>query len=302
MPKQTKIIKCYTEDLAVRASSVISTELVRDICAIHDTYPLASVALGRLLTGTALMASQLNDGQSVSVRLDGNGPLGQLYADATFEGGVRAYCQNPQAGLPLTDDGHLNIRQAVGQGIVAVTRNLPHQRQPQLGIVPISTGEIAEDLAHYLQQSHQIPSIVSLAVSLDKEGNVTAAGGVLIELIPGAPESVISALEEKLKKATPLSQKILAGESALDILKSYLHDSPIKHMEHDHPLVYSCRCSMERVERTLSMMGKATLAEIVLKGEPTEVKCEFCGKRYTVPVANVRNLIQLMADENSKPN
>jgi len=291
MKLKEKVHKFYTEDLAVRASVVVSTELCKEICSIHDTYPLATLALGRLLTGTVLMASQLWEKQSLSVRLEGNGPLGHLYSESSFEGASRAYVQNPHVDLPHLADGKLDLKSAVGEGVLIVNRNIPFQRQSQMGVVPIVSGEIGQDLAFYLHQSHQIPSVVSLSVSLNKEGQVTAAGGVLLELIPGAPESTVSQLEKRAAQAGSLSLRIQEGESPLEIVKNYLHDSAIVPVEHNHFIAYSCRCSMDRVEKTLSLMGRVTLAEMALKGEDVSVKCEFCGKQYVVPVTRIRELL-----------
>ncbi|NBX93036.1 MAG: Hsp33 family molecular chaperone HslO [Proteobacteria bacterium] len=292
-----KVHKFYTEDLAVRASVVISTGICREICSIHQTFPLATMAVGRLLTGTLLMASQLWEQQSLSVRLEGSGALGHLYAESAFEGTCRAYVQNPQADIPHLSDGRLDLKSAIGEGVLVVNKNIPFQRQSQMGIVPIVSGEIGEDLAFYLQQSHQIPSIVSLSVSLDKEGKVTAAGGVLIELIPGAPETIIKNLEDKIALAGPLSVRLQRGDNPREIIGEYLHNSPIIGVEHEHPIRYSCRCSMEKVEKTLTLMGKATLAEMALKGENVGVKCEFCGKQYQATVTRIKELLRLLATE-----
>lgn len=291
MSTPDKVYKFYTEDLALRASVIRSTAIVRETCAIHETFPLASMALGRLLTGTILMASQLGEKQSICVRIDGKGALGQLYADANFEGEVRGYCQNPLADIPHTSEGKLDVGTGVGQGIMTVTRNVPFQRAPHVGIVPITSGEISPDLAFYLQQSHQIPSVVALTVTLDGQGEVKVAGGVLIEIIAGAPDSTIRILEERAQTAPLLSQQLLSGASEEEILRPYLHSPKIKVVEHTFPIVYTCHCSTERVERTLSLMGRATIAEMALKGETVQVKCEFCGKKYSVTLETLRRLL-----------
>lgn len=284
-----KVYRFYTEDLKVRASVAVTTALVRDMKAIQDTYPLATTGLGRLMTGTLLMASQLSENQTLSVRMLGDGPLKELFAEASFEGKVRAYCPNRHVDLEHKN-GHLDLPTAIGSGVVTVARILPFQKEPHIGIVPITAGEVSQDLAFYLHQSHQIPSVVSLSVSLDKNGEVTAAGGILVEVLPGASQALIRELEQNAKSAPSLSKQILEGKSAEQLLASYVNHSPLIVIEHTATLTYSCKCTMERVERTFSLLGRAALAEMALKGEPVDVHCEFCGKKYVVEPKRIREI------------
>lgn len=283
--------KFYTEDLRTRASVVITTDLIRYTKKLLGAFPLATMGLGRLLTGTVLFASQTAEKQSLSIRFSGDGVLGELIAEASFEGLVRAYCPNPDADV-RTESGHLDLRTGIGRGIITVARTLPFQKEPHVGIVPIQSGEIAEDLVYYMAQSQQIPSILSVSVSLDPLGNIRAAGGVFIEVMPGASEALISSLEKNAQQAPHLSEKLMANLSPEELLKPYLHDSKIILADVGPALVYSCRCSPERVERTLILLGRATLAEMALKGDPVEMKCEFCGKKYSVPNQRVKDLIK----------
>lgn len=291
-----KVFKFYTEDLAVRASFVDSTSICRTVAKRQGTDPLATIAIGRLLTGTILMASQLWENQSLSIRLEGNGPLGHLYAECSFEGKARCYITNPQIPADSLSPEKLNLRSAIGEGILVVSRNLPFQKQPQTGIVPIVSGEISQDLAFYLQQSHQIPSVVSLTVTLDDKGEVKLAGGVLLELIPGAPDSVISTLEKRARETTPLSKQLLERASPESIVQGYVHQSALKPVDYPYNLDFSCRCSEEKVERTLSLMGKGTLSEMILKQEDAKAKCEFCGQHYTVPLSRLKEILHSKKD------
>jgi molecular chaperone Hsp33 len=247
------------------------------------------MGLGKLMTGTLLMASQLSEKQSLSARIVGNGPLKELFAEASFEGAVRAYCPMKHVDIEHKN-GHLDLPAAIGEGVVTVARTMPFQKEPHVGIVPITSGEIAQDLAFYLHQSHQIPSVLALSVFLDKHGEVTAAGGVLLELLPGASPQLILELEKKAQTAPVLSKQILAGASPFELLKSYVHDSPLVTIEHECPITYTCKCNNERVERTFLLLGKGPLAEMTLKGEPVNVNCEFCGRKYVVTAARVREL------------
>jgi len=294
MPGQVK--KFHTKDLAVRASFVDSTDLCREICSLQDTDPFATIALGRLITGTVLLASQLWENQSLSIRLEGDGPLGHLYAESSFEGKVRAYVSHPRIETSLIPTNSLDISKAVGQGVLIVNRNLPFQKAPHTGIVPIVSGEISQDIAYYLQQSHQIPSVVSLTVTLDPEGQIKVAGGVLLELIPGAPENTISQIEKRVQQGHSLSQLLLEEKSAQDIVSHFSHSSDLVPIDHPFHLTFFCKCSSQRVEKTLSLLGRATLAEMILKGENLQVKCEFCSKNYQVSIETLRQLLHALED------
>lgn len=285
-----KVHKFYSEDLALRVSAAVTTDVIREMQAKQKAFPLPIMAAGQALTGTLLMASQLSESQRVGLHFKGNGPLGWLYTEATYECEVRGYCSNPQADL-RTKEGNLDIPNGLGQGLLTVTRNLPFQKQPHTGIVPLVSGEISQNIAHYLFQSHQIPSVVSLTVSLNKEGEVTAAGGVLVELMPGASDALVQNLEQRCRQAPALSKVILAGGTPEDFARNYVHDSKLVYVEHPYPIVYSCRCQQERAQRAIGFLGKATVSEMVMKGKDVEVTCEFCGQSYLVSVAELRAIL-----------
>ena len=292
----SQVKKFYTKDLAVRVSFVDSTELCNEICSLQNTDPFATIALGRLITGTVLLASQLWENQSLSIRLEGDGPLGHLYAESSFEGKVRAYISHPRIETDLIPTESLDISKAVGQGVLIVNRNIPFQKAPHTGIVPIVSGEISQDIAYYLQQSHQTPSVVSLTVTLNSEGKIKVAGGVLLELTPGAPENTISQIEKKAQQTHSLSQLLLEEKSAQEIVSNYTHSSDLVPIDHSFPLMFFCKCSTQRVEKTLSLLGRATLAEMILKGEDLQVKCEFCSKQYQVAIETLRQLLHSLED------
>ena len=283
------IHKFHSEDLTIRASSVVTTELVREVQKIHQSFPIATIAMGRLLTGALSMASSLAEEQQVSIRVKGDGPIGELTTDASFESEVRIYCGNPKIDLaPI--DGKLPIGQAIGKGLLTITRFHKFHKHPQVSVVEIQSGEIAEDISYYYQQSHQIPCFVALSVSLDRNGDVRGAGGVILELMPGAPESLVPILESKIKRGKPLSELIVSGASPLEIVSEYSHTTRLKESQHPFPIKYSCPCSPERVDRTLKLLGKASIAEMILKGTPCEVKCQFCGRAFSVEVETLRRL------------
>ena len=285
-----KVHKFYSEDLALRVSAAITTEVVREMQRKQKAFPLPIMASGQALTGALLMASQLSETQRVGLHFKGNGPVGWFYTEASYECEVRGYCSNPHADL-RTKKGNLDLANGLGQGLLTVTRNLPFQKQPHTGIVPLVSGEVSQNIAHYLFQSHQIPSVVSLTVSLDKEGEVTAAGGVLVELMPGASDTLVHTLEQKCRQAPALSKIILAGGTPEEFARNYVHDSKLVGVEHPHPIVYACRCELERAQRAIGFLGKAAVTEMVMNGKDVEVTCEFCGQSYLVSVAELRAIL-----------
>jgi molecular chaperone Hsp33 len=285
----TFISKVHSEDLTLRASALVATHFLKEVQKIHQSSPVATIAMGRLITGALLMASGLAEKQQVSLRLQGDGPLGEISADSNFECEARVYCANPQLDVPMVG-GRLPVGPAVGSGLLTVSRFHEFHKHPQISLIEIQTGEIAEDLSYYYQQSQQTPTIVALSVSLDKDGNVQAAGGVILELMPGAPESLIQKLEAQARQSRPLSELILKGATALDLVKQYAHTTPLKESIHPHQVKYHCPCSRERVDRTLKLLGKGALAEMILKGTPSEVQCHFCGRTYQVELSALRQL------------
>jgi molecular chaperone Hsp33 len=247
------------------------------------------MALGRSMIGCVLMASHLKEGHTVGAYFRGNGPLGTLYAEASFEGAARAYTSFPYADLPLVN-GKLDLRLGIGSGVLEVVRGSPFQKQLHTGSVQIVTGEVGDDFAHYLRQSHQIPSVVALAVNLDRAGEVTAAGGVLIELMPGHRDEDIELLEENLQAAKPLSEMLSEGWTAKQFSAAYLAGFVMSDMTHAFPLRYECKCSDERVRRSLILLGHAEIDRLIEEGQGVEVRCDFCGRKYTVTLESLQEM------------
>jgi molecular chaperone Hsp33 len=295
-PNSERVHKFLTEELTIRAAAVIATQVVEDMRKIQDTYPIATVALGRAMVGSLLMASQLKENQELSLYFQGNGPLNRIFSEATFEGKIRAYITNPHFMMESEGEG-IQVGPAVGIGLLTVTHNLPNNDTPHRGTVIIRTGEIGDDLAFYLEQSHQIPSVVALGVSVDAFGRVTAAGGVLIELMPGASEEAIAKLEERVKQAPSISKRILEGATAQDLITDYLKDFKITEMDHPHPIEYSCRCTIQRVTRSLSLLGLKEIDEIMEEAKPLAVACEFCGREYSITKQHLEKLRSEMYKE-----
>jgi molecular chaperone Hsp33 len=267
--------------MTVRAASVIATGVVDEMRSIQNSYPVATVAIGRSMVGALLMASQLKNGQALSLYFQGNGPLSRIFAEATFEGQVRAFSGNSQVEIPVEGE-NIKVGHAIGIGLLTVTHHLPTGDEPHRGTVIIRTGEIGDDLAYYLDQSHQIPSVVALGVHVNAYGKVEAAGGVLIELMPGHEEATIAKIEASVKKAPPISKMILEGATPTEMIQAYLGDLKIQELEHPYPLAYTCRCSYERALRSIMLLGLPEIDQMLAEEKPAEIGCEFCGRKYLI--------------------
>lgn len=288
MADSERVQKFLTEDLTIRAAGVIATSVIEQMRSLQNTYPIATVAVGRAVIGSLLMASHLKQGQELSLYFQGNGPLGTVFAEATFEGLARGYAANPQYLTPV--EGELRVGPAIGIGLLTVTHHLPIGGLPHRGTVIIRTGEIGDDIAFYLDQSHQIPSIVSLGVHVDRYGRVQAAGGVLIECMPGHTEEAIEKLEQRARQGISISKRIMEGATAEDLVKDLLGDFPLMRLEHDFPIKYQCRCTAERVKRSVALLGLEEVDKLLTENKPVEVTCEFCGRLFSVSQEELREL------------
>ena len=300
MSNSQRVHKFLTEELTVRASGVVATQVVEEMRSIQNSYPIATVATGRSIVAALLMASHLKQSQQLSLYFQGNGPLGRIFAEANYEGQVRGFSNNPQFATPIDGDS-IRVGPAVGIGLLTVTHHLPTGDAPHRGTVIIRTGEIGDDVAFYLEQSHQIPSVVALGVQVNTYGRVEAAGGVLIELMPGHTEETIAKIEKRVREAPSISKRILEGATGEDLVRDYLADFKLMELDHPYPISYHCRCSLERVKRSVALLGLQEIDSILAeaaanaqdvpgagakgesnKFEPLKVDCEFCGRRYEV--------------------
>ncbi|TMJ16933.1 MAG: Hsp33 family molecular chaperone HslO [Bacillati bacterium ANGP1] len=275
---------------AVRAVAVVSTQTVEDARIRHATSATATAALGRSLTAAALLGAGLKDGQTVLLRVLGDGPIGGVIAQADADGHVRGYAVHPHADLPQTDHRKLDVGGLVGRrGMLHVTRDLG-LRTPYHGSAPLVSGEIAEDLASYLATSEQIPSVVALAVLLGPDLRVLASGGLCIQALPGTPPGVVDGLEARARQLPPITQMMSAGRTPEEILAACLGDLDPRIGDRT-PLAFHCRCSRERVEGMLCMLGIQELETLLAQEGRAEVTCRFCGDRYVLGTEEVRALI-----------
>lgn len=290
-PQKRQVKRFVTRDLTVRAAAVNATEAVEAMRAIQNSYPVPTVAVGRAMIASLLLASHLKNNQELSIYIQGSGPLTSVFAQASFEGKVRGVSSSPQLEFPIATNKIL-LAPAIGIGLLTVTHHLPGTNTPHRGTVELVTSEIGDDVAYYLQQSHQIPSAVSLGVQVNTFGVVEAAGGVLIELMPGHEEETAIKIEKRVKAAKPISESLLSGLTPEDILRGYLQDFELIQLDHDYDVEYRCRCSKERVKASISLLGLTELDEMIAKNETTSVSCEFCGQQYELSVPDLQDIRQ----------
>lgn len=283
-----------TNDFSVRIAAVDSTEVVAEMQTIQSCYPLATVGVGRAMTGALLLASHLKDGQQVGLHFKGNGPLAAIFAEADYDGRVRGYCPVPQYEAPDKADA-LNVSKALGKGLLSVSRHQPFQRQPFHGTVEMESGEIGEDIAHYLHQSHQIRSLINLGVYLDVYGRVRAAGGVLIEVMPGVEEEIVEKIQSNADQFKGnISKMILDGARPTDLVAPYFQGLLYTQIPHEHEVKYFCPCTVDRVIRALGTLGERDLQEMIDEGETAKIHCQMCGRSYEVSTAELEDLRQVI--------
>lgn len=286
------LVRTITKDGSVRALACVTTHLVDEACRRHGTYPTASAALGRALTGGALMGALLKSGQRVALKFEGNGPLKKIVVEAESNGLVRGYVGVPTVSLPPRGR-KLDVAGAVGkEGFLRVTKDLK-MKQPYTGIVRLYSGEIAEDLAFYLVESEQIPSAVGLGVFVEPDGNVAAAGGFLIQSLPPANEDIIDKLAGHIKELPPITELLRGSKTPEDLLALIFADIPFTTLE-TYVLAFRCSCNRERVEKALISLGLEELASLLEQQEETAVTCEFCHKNYVFSRAELERLLAEM--------
>ncbi len=276
--KKGELIGFLSKDKTVRASVVKMTELVEEVCVLQKTSPSSSVALGRLLIGTVLVASQLKDEQAHSFQVSGSKTIKKIFSHAQYDGLCRGYISEKEAPLSL-ENNSLSLKPLIGEGVLQGITYTPHQKHPRISQVEIQSGEIGEDIAYFLNQSMQIPCLISLSVKIGEEGKIIAAGGVLIELMPGHTEETLKMIEGQQQLAHPLSQLIEDGQDHRGLLANHLGEiemNPIK----QHDVEYACTCSKEKAKNSLLLLDAKDFEEILQSKEILNVDCEMCGLVY----------------------
>lgn len=275
-----QIVRVIAKDAPVKAMAITGRALVERARQIHKTLPVVTAALGRSLMACSMMGDQLKgEGASVTLRIKGDGPMGSLTTVSDAQGNVRGFVQNPAVVLPLKPDGKLDVGGAVGKGTLTVIKDL-EMKEPYVGMVPLQTGEIAEDVTAYFAVSEQIPTACALGVLVDKDQSVLRAGGYLIQLLPGASEEDIEKVEEGVAKLGAVTAALMReGMDAETLLRQVLPGFELETLER-HPVEYKCYCSRERVVKALVSLGPDELRTLIEEQGKAELTCQFCDAVY----------------------
>lgn len=275
-----KIIRCITSDGAIMACAVDSTDIVYKASVIHNTSPVASAALGRVLSAASMMGSQLKSAKStINVRFDGDGGLGCVMAVADSYGNVKGYVENPSCPTGHYENGKLNVAEAVGHGILSIMKDFG-EGEPYIGKTPIVSGEIAEDITNYYASSEQIPTVCALGVLIDKESaQVLLSGGLLIQLLPGADDDVIDKLEKNIAALDSVTTMLAKGMSTLEMCKKALEGFEVEVLD-EFEIKYVCGCSREKIAALITNMPEDEIKEMIEQDHGAQAHCRFCNKEY----------------------
>ena len=291
-----QLVRAMTKDGFVKAVAVTTKTLTERARQIHKTLPTATAALGRLLAAASMMGNmQKVDDGSITLQVKGGGPLGTLLAVSDAEGNVRGWVEHPQISLLEKYRGKLDVGAAVGNdGTLTVIRDL-RMKDPYIGSVQLVSGEIAEDITQYFAQSEQTPTACALGVLIDTDQSVRAAGGYLVQLLPGAPDDVIDRLEAGVQAAGAATAMLDGGLDAAGMLQKVLTGFEVEILE-TQPIEYRCYCTRRRVESTLISLGKDELEQVVRNGETLHVDCQFCDHVYDFTPQDVAALLRTLEE------
>ncbi len=284
------IIRATAADGQIRAFAATTRELVEFARDAHNTSPVATAALGRLLTGGAMMGVMMKGEEDLlTIKIEGDGPIKGLTVTADAKGNVKGYAFHPEVMLPPNEKGKLDVGGALGIGVLSVIKDVG-LKEPYLGQTILVTSEIAEDLTYYFATSEQTPSSVALGVLMNKDNTVRQAGGFIIQLLPGASETVISGLEKTLGEISSITALLDQGMTPEMILEYVLGDYGLEILDRI-PTRFSCNCSKARIEKALISVGRKELQEMIDDGETIEVNCHFCSKHYPISVEELKGLL-----------
>lgn len=308
-----KLIHATAADNQLRCMAAVTTNLVGEACRRHRTFPTASAALGRVLTGGLLLGSGVKDLETLTVHFDCEGPIGNIIAQADPRGNVRGYVSNPEAdSISMNERGKLDVRAVVGGGKLYVTRDAGFEiglmKEPYRGMVPIVSGEIGEDIAYYLAKSEQVNSAVSLGVFMTVDGGeakqngngaaefsldqlrVAAAGGYIVQLMPSTDETLAAHLERNIAEAPYATDMVRDGLSPIEMLRSVLGDLELQVLEEKEPRFF-CQCSRERALLIISALGQEEVKDMLEKDDGAELICHFCNEAYQLTGEDLSGLL-----------
>ncbi|MGD9561688.1 MAG: Hsp33 family molecular chaperone HslO [Pyrinomonadaceae bacterium] len=291
-----KIVKGTAAGGTIRVFAAITTDVLREAVRRHQTSPTVSAAFGRLLTGTLLLGDTFKDYDRLTVKIEGDGPIAGLTAETTGAGTVRGYVKNPGAELPPSANGKFDVGGIIGKGTFYVIRESGFEiglhKDPYVGSVPLVSGEIGEDFAYYLAKSEQIPSAVLLGVLLkSKAPFVTASGGVLVQMLPGANEHIITMIEDTIRHAPHVTTAIEGGAGPEDLLKLALGEIDFEILD-EREVSFQCNCSVEKAKALIASLGAAEVESMIKEDRGATMNCGFCNETYRLSEADLEELLQ----------
>ncbi|MAO63394.1 MAG: Hsp33 family molecular chaperone HslO [Balneola sp.] len=282
-----RLIKGMTTDGNFKISVVKTTEVVKTARSKHSLSLLNTVILGKALTATMLLASELKGEERIQLRMDGNGPIGFLVAEANQVGEIRGYVKNPAAELDYTEP-ETQLGDGIGLGVLTFSKVLYNEAEPRSSTIQIVNGDVTSDVAHYLAQSEQIPSALLVDVGIDEDGNVTEAGGLLIQRLPDAPDGQIDLLQERLSSFPAIDELLSDGQYIDEIMKKAVSPLKVKELNRQ-PVDFFCRCTRKRFKNALSMLTLDDLKD--MEGEGQEVVCHYCNRREKISKDELEKII-----------
>lgn len=287
-----KIVRATVQNDQIRVIAAVTTDLVNEGVKIHGCAPTAAAAFGRLLTAGSLMGATLkSEKDKLTLKMDGKGPAGAVIATSYADGHVKGFIGNPAVDLPLNEKGKLDVSGAIGkEGGLFVIRDMG-LKDPYVGQVPIYTGEVGDDLAYYFTVSEQTPSAVGLGVLVDTDLSIKAAGGFIIQMMPGADELAADLITYRLEEIPSITSMISQGMDAQAIIENIFEGMDVKILESSIP-EYRCDCSREKVESAFISIGKKDLEDIYHEGKSEELKCHFCNQSYVFTHEEIGKLLE----------
>ncbi|MBR6564669.1 MAG: Hsp33 family molecular chaperone HslO [Clostridia bacterium] len=287
-----KLIRCITSEGAVMVSAVDSADIVAKAEQIHETSAVVTAALGRMLTAASMMGNMLKGkDNTISLKIDGGGPAGAITVSSDSDGNVRGYAQNNIVEIPLKPNGKLDVSGAVGRdGNLFVTKDLG-MKEPYNGFVPITSGEIAEDITYYYATSEQIPTVCALGVLVDTDLSVKKAGGYILQLLPFTENEIIEKIEKNLARVKPVTQLLEEGMDIEDIVRDVLEGFDVE-VIYTQEVAYKCKCSREKIEATLAGLGEKELKSMCEDLPQVDVKCHFCNTEYSFSKKDIEKILK----------
>lgn len=283
------IVRAIAADSQIRAFAITSREMVEEARRDHDTSPVITAALGRLLSGAAMMGTMMKGEKDLlTIQVQCSGPAQGLTVTADSSGRVKGFPRVANVDLPLNDKGKLDVGGALGLGVMSIIKDLG-MKEPYVGQIALQTGEIAEDLTYYFATSEQVPSAVGLGVLVDKDSTVRQAGGFIIQLMPFTQDEVIDKLEKKITEIASVTEMLEDGMTPEQILETILGDFGLE-ITDTVETGFCCDCSKERVSRAIATLSRKDLDDIINDGEAIEVKCQFCNKAYHFDVDELKEM------------